>query len=224
MSKRIAFVGAGAIGGYIGANLAALGHDVTLIDPWPAHVEAIRSGGMDLYGMTEAGEITPSESTRCISPKHSNLAKQRPIDIAFVSVKSYDTVWATRLIRQYLSPGGFVVSCRIASMRNALPAWSAGAARLAASSLAVSAWNCLNRVMFAAAMPKKSECHVVPRRRTAWPHHAAGRGTRRDAGRHRHGPATDNLWGERWTKLCVNGMRNGVSAATGHGRQCARRP
>jgi len=32
--------------------------------------------------------------------------------------------------------------------------------------------------------------------------------------------ATDNLWGERWTKLCLNGMRNGVSAATGlAGRQ-----
>ena len=29
--------------------------------------------------------------------------------------------------------------------------------------------------------------------------------------------ATDNLWGERWTKLCVNAMRNGVSAATGMG-------
>ncbi|MGH7154607.1 MAG: ketopantoate reductase family protein, partial [Acetobacteraceae bacterium] len=29
--------------------------------------------------------------------------------------------------------------------------------------------------------------------------------------------ATDNLWGERWTKLCINGMRNGVSAATGMG-------
>ena len=26
---------------------------------------------------------------------------------------------------------------------------------------------------------------------------------------------TRNLWGERWSKLCVNGMRNGVSAATG---------
>ena len=37
MSKRIAFVGAGAIGGYIGANLTALGHDVTLIDPWPIY-------------------------------------------------------------------------------------------------------------------------------------------------------------------------------------------
>ena len=54
MTKRIAFVGAGAIGGYIGANLTALGHDVTLIDPWPAHVEAMRAEGMHLYGMTEA--------------------------------------------------------------------------------------------------------------------------------------------------------------------------
>jgi len=27
--------------------------------------------------------------------------------------------------------------------------------------------------------------------------------------------ATSNLWGERWSKLCQNGMRNGVSAATG---------
>jgi 2-dehydropantoate 2-reductase len=26
---------------------------------------------------------------------------------------------------------------------------------------------------------------------------------------------TTNLWGERWSKLCLNGMRNGVSAATG---------
>ena len=28
---------------------------------------------------------------------------------------------------------------------------------------------------------------------------------------------TTNLWGVRWSKLCVNGMRNGVSAATGMG-------
>ena len=26
---------------------------------------------------------------------------------------------------------------------------------------------------------------------------------------------TQNLWGERWTKLCQNGMRNGVAAVTG---------
>src|SRR5262249_46227081 len=27
--------------------------------------------------------------------------------------------------------------------------------------------------------------------------------------------ATTNIWGERWSKLCVNGMANGVAAATG---------
>ncbi|HJS87319.1 MAG TPA: 2-dehydropantoate 2-reductase N-terminal domain-containing protein, partial [Acetobacteraceae bacterium] len=52
MTHRIAVVGAGAVGGYVGAGLAACGHDVTLIDPWPAHVEAIRAGGMRLSGMT----------------------------------------------------------------------------------------------------------------------------------------------------------------------------
>jgi 2-dehydropantoate 2-reductase len=32
---------------------------------------------------------------------------------------------------------------------------------------------------------------------------------------------TRNLWGERWTKLCVNAMRNGISAATGlSGNDC----
>jgi len=42
MGKRIAVVGAGAIGGYTGGHLAHNGFDVTLIDPWPEHVETIR--------------------------------------------------------------------------------------------------------------------------------------------------------------------------------------
>ena len=34
---------------------------------------------------------------------------------------------------------------------------------------------------------------------------------------------TTNLWGERWSKLCQNGMKNGVSAATGlTGADCDR--
>src|SRR5204862_3407 len=43
MSKRIAIVGAGALGGYVGGTLAHVGLDVTLIDAWPEHVETIRS-------------------------------------------------------------------------------------------------------------------------------------------------------------------------------------
>src|SRR5690606_15578936 len=33
-----------------------------------------------------------------------------PVDIAFVCTKLYDTAWATSLISQYLSPGGYVVT------------------------------------------------------------------------------------------------------------------
>ena len=54
MGQRIAVIGAGAVGGYVGSGLAASGQDVTLIDPWPAHIEAIRSRGMRLSGMTPA--------------------------------------------------------------------------------------------------------------------------------------------------------------------------
>jgi 2-dehydropantoate 2-reductase len=72
-------------------------------------VEAMRAEGMHLYGMTEAENRTVRVNAMHITDAQE-LAKQRPIDIAFIAVKSYDTVWATRLIRQYLSPDGFVVS------------------------------------------------------------------------------------------------------------------
>ena len=105
MDKRIVVVGAGAIGGYTGGNLAHNGFDVTIVDPWPEHVEAIRRDGLSLEG------ITPEESV-VAHPKMlhltelQHLAKERPIDIAFISVKSYDTEWAATMIRQYLAPTG----------------------------------------------------------------------------------------------------------------------
>src|ERR1700744_5346779 len=98
MTKRIAVVGAGAVGGYVGASLAHAAHDVTLIDPWPEHVEAIRANGMNLYGMTDAERRTVRVNTMHLT-EVQNLAKQKPIDIALISTKSYDTVWAAMMIR-----------------------------------------------------------------------------------------------------------------------------
>src|SRR5262249_42726233 len=109
MSKRIAFVGAGAIGGYVGSHLALNGHDVTLIDPWPAHIEAIRTRGLEISGVTEEERCVATPKTMHLTAVQS-LPKQKPIDIAFVSVKSYDTEWATMLIGPHLAPDGFVIS------------------------------------------------------------------------------------------------------------------
>jgi len=50
MSKRIVFMGAGAVGGYVGGHFARTGEDVTLVDPWPEHIEYIKHNGIHLSG------------------------------------------------------------------------------------------------------------------------------------------------------------------------------
>lgn len=50
MSPRIVFMGAGGIGGYVGGHLARTGQDITLVDPWPEHIEYIKHHGIQLSG------------------------------------------------------------------------------------------------------------------------------------------------------------------------------
>jgi 2-dehydropantoate 2-reductase len=42
LGDKIAVMGAGALGSYVEAFLSREGQDVTFIDMWPEHVEAIR--------------------------------------------------------------------------------------------------------------------------------------------------------------------------------------
>ena len=46
--KRIAVVGIGANGAAIAADMTNAGFDVTCIEQWPAHVEAIRERGVEV--------------------------------------------------------------------------------------------------------------------------------------------------------------------------------
>ena len=214
MGPRIAVVGAGAVGGYVGGHLSRLGHDVTLIDPWPAHVEAIRADGLRLFGMTAEENVTVRVPTMHLTELQS-LSKQRAVDIAIVSVKSYDTEWATTMIRQYLAPGGYVVSlqnCINEERIAGIVGWGRVVGAIAATiSVDLTEAGHIHRTV-----PKGGASHTVFR-----VGEVHGRITPRveqlvamiagiDSVK-----ATTNLWGERWSKLCVNGMRNGVSAATG---------
>jgi 2-dehydropantoate 2-reductase len=214
MEPRIAVIGAGAVGGYVGGHLARLGHDVTLIDAWPAHIEAIRADGLDIAGVTPEEHVVVRPATMHLADVQ-NLVRQRPIDIAIVSVKSYDTEWATTLIRPYLSPSGYVVSlqnCINEERIAALVGWGRVIGCIAARiSVDLYAPGHIRRTV-----PMGGAAHTVFR--AGEPH---GRITRRleqfvamiagiDSVK-----ASTNLWGERWSKLCLNGMRNAVSAATG---------
>lgn len=100
------FVGAGAVGAYVGGHIARTGEDVTLIDPWPDHIEAIKRDGLQLSG-------TQGEHNVKVNALHLHEVQslhKTPVDIAFICTKSYDTEWATMMIAQYLAPTGFVVS------------------------------------------------------------------------------------------------------------------
>ncbi|HVB17859.1 MAG TPA: 2-dehydropantoate 2-reductase [Stellaceae bacterium] len=212
--KRIVVVGAGAIGGYTGGNLAHNGFDVTIVDPWPEHVEAIRRDGLSLEG------ITPQESV-VAHPKMlhltelQHLSKERPIDIAFISVKSYDTEWAATMIRQYLAPTGYVVSlqnCINEERIAGIVGWGRTVGAIAAI---------LSAELYAPGKIRRTGAKNPPGHEVYRVGEVHGRMTTRieelgalirtiDTCK-----VTDNLWGERWSKLCVNGMHNGVSAASG---------
>src|SRR5258705_10526049 len=57
MGRKIAIVGAGAVGGYAGAHMGQAGEDVTFIDPWPQHRQALRKDGMRVTPAKELSEF-----------------------------------------------------------------------------------------------------------------------------------------------------------------------
>lgn len=216
MTKRIAIVGAGAVGGYVGASLTKGGHDVVMIDPWAEHVNVLKTRGMNLYGMTENERHTiPVNALHLTEVQH--LAKERPIDIAFISMKSYDTVWATRMIAQYLAPGGCVVSMQNCINEEAVASvvgWGRVLGCIVTGGVGVDLYEPGHIRRGYAKRPHITSFYIgepsglITKRSREIAEIMGGVDT---------SVATDNLWGERWTKLCVNGMRNGVSAATGMG-------
>jgi 2-dehydropantoate 2-reductase len=101
---RIAFLGTGAQGAAIATDFVLEGLDVTFIDQWPAHVEAIREKGITVN--------LPSRQIHAIVPALHlcEVAEVRvPFDIVFLVVKAYDTRWACELIKPVLAQDGFIV-------------------------------------------------------------------------------------------------------------------
>ena len=199
------------MGSYVGGLMAKAGEDVTLIDPWPDHIAKIRESGL---------LITGPEVEHRVMPKTLHIHEvqgliKTPVDVAMICTKSYDTEWASMLIKEYLSPEGFVVSLqnsineeRIAS----IVGWGRTVGCIA-STLGVEL---------------VEPGHVNHTYRAGGPDYAVfrvgephGRITRRveelvnllslvDSAK-----ATTNLWGERWSKLVLNSMSNPVYVITG---------
>lgn len=101
---RIAIVGSGAQGSGIAADLISADLDVTLIEQWPAHVEAMRVNGLVVREPAGVKHVAPRVHHLC------EVAELRTrFDIVFLVVKAYDTRWSTELIAPLLSEDGVVV-------------------------------------------------------------------------------------------------------------------
>ena len=212
--KRIVVVGAGAIGGYAGGLMARAGEDVTLVDAWPEHVEYVRKHGLQLSG------VTPQETHSIAVPilhitDVQRLIREKPVDIAFICVKSYDTEWAAQLIKPYLAPDGYVVSlqnCINEERTAAIVGW--GRVLGCIASLVAAELYAPGHIK--RTVPMGGARHTVYRvgevhgRVTPRAEEVARLLAHADSSK-----VTTNLWGERWSKLVVNSMRNGLSAASG---------
>ena len=214
MGKKIAIVGAGAVGGYTGAHMVQAGEDVTFIDPWPENIERLRVNGLQVTHASGVPEFTVKVRALHVTDAQI-LAKEKPVDIAFICMKSYDTEWAATLIRQYLAPDGYAVSLQNC-MNEAALAGVVGWGRTlgcVASSITV---GMMEPGHVHRGAGKGGAAHTVYRagevhgRVTPRAEEVARLVAHADSAK-----VTTNLWGERWSKLVANVMQNGISAATG---------
>jgi 2-dehydropantoate 2-reductase len=208
MIKRIAILGAGAIGSVVGGMLTRAGHDVTLIDQWPEHVEAMKKNGLRLSG-TIGDLVVPVRALHM----HELQAIREPFDAVFVAVKSYDTEWATAMATINLrEPDGVVVDFQN-GINDERVAAVAGKGRALGCVITISAG------MYEPGHAMRTDTAALGFK--IGEHDGADTPRARELARIMCAVAetkvTTNLWGERWSKLAINCMANPLSGLTGLG-------
>lgn len=99
---QVTIIGAGAIGGTIGAFATKAGHDILLVDIVPEHVKIMNEQGL---------LITSTEGDERYAVK-AQLADEvtGPLGVVFLCVKGHFTEIAMKQIAPKLAPDGYVVS------------------------------------------------------------------------------------------------------------------
>jgi 2-dehydropantoate 2-reductase len=101
MSMRIAFMGAGGLGGYFGARLKRAGADVHFIARG-AHLQAMRSDGLRVEG-PEPMHVAKVHAT-------DDPAEVGVVDFVLIGVKLWDTEQALQQVRPMVGPKTALIS------------------------------------------------------------------------------------------------------------------
>ncbi|MGH7390585.1 MAG: ketopantoate reductase family protein [Candidatus Rokuibacteriota bacterium] len=207
MIERIGIVGAGAIGGVVGGMLTRAGRDVTLVDQWPEHVEAMKKVGLRLSGT--CGE-------HVVAVKALNLYELQsvtePFDAVFIAVKSYDTAWATPLGCAYLAPAGVVVDFQN-GLNDERVAAVAGKHRTLGCVITIGAG------FYEPGHAIRTDTGAIGFKIGEHDGRVTDRARELAELMNAVAPTqvTTNLFGERWSKLAVNCMANPLAGLTGLG-------
>ncbi|PZE71549.1 ketopantoate reductase family protein [Curtobacterium sp. MCBD17_034] len=121
---KVTIIGAGAIGGTIGARMHRAGHDVLLCDADAAHVAAINDDGLHIEG--------PVEEFTAHVPAVTPDDLPDTIEHAIVAVKSLHTASAAALLEGRLASDGFVLTVQNGLTADTLQA-AVGADRVVSS-------------------------------------------------------------------------------------------
>jgi 2-dehydropantoate 2-reductase len=205
---RIGIIGAGAIGCVVGGMLTKAGRDVTLVDQWPEHVEAMKRQGLRLSG-TCGDHVIPVQALHV----HELQRVSEPFDAVFVAVKSYDTEWATALALPYLArPDGVVVDFQN-GINDERVAAVAGRERTLGCVITIGAG------MYEPGHALRTDSQAIGFKIGELDGRETERARRLAAivGDCAKAVVTPNLFGERWSKLAVNCMANPLCGLSGLG-------
>jgi len=131
----ITIIGAGAIGGTIGAHMVRAGHGVLLVDADEQHVAAINADGLRIEGPVEEFTVRVDAVTPDALPDRVGPGG---IGAAVVAVKSLHTASAAAPLADLLAPDGFVLTTQNGLTADTLAA-AVGAERVVASFINVGA-------------------------------------------------------------------------------------
>lgn len=211
---HVVVAGAGGIGGAIAGEIALAGGEVSVVDGWSDHVEAIRFDGLRLVG-----PAPEDERTARLPAWHTGESQQvAPIDLLVLAAKAFDNRWLAPLLAPRLADGATVISAQN-GVNEPLLAELLGPERMIGAV-----------VLFPAEITGPGQVRLDWRPTLQigeldgtlsdrLDQVAAGLGSGIDV------VISENIWGAIWSKLVMNCMSNPVNAVLGgRARDCREQP
>ena len=209
---RTATIGVGAIAGTLAGFMAKAGNDVLMIDSWKEHVETMNEKGLILDGIVGDHLV---KVNAIHTDEIQNISDT--FDMVIVGVKSYDTENAIKAMLPFMNEETCVVSPQN-SINETLIAPLVGAQRTIGCITTISAGmyepgHITRTGSVSQSLQKEPVCFTVGElngeitervQTIADLFNSAGKTL-----------VTDDLWGQRWSKMVTNCMVNATAGMTG---------